>query len=219
MDSIEKVVKEVGVESGIVARMVATAEAGVIRGQPELESAAEQLSSVKGYLKGIEAKYKSWTEGLNQSLKRIRDDYNPVKAAAQKAETIWKNKIDVYEDEQDRKRREAEAKLREQAEKDRLKLQAQAEKLEVRGKPDQAEAKRMEAENVPTPLVAAPAKPSTLSYTPEWHYEVTNEKEIPPEYWVVDHKRLAQVVRALKGTKEIGGIRQFDKRRIGSRSR
>jgi len=219
MESVELAVKEVSVEGGVVAKMVAVAEAGVIRTPMELEVAAQTLAGVKGYLKGIEAKYKRWTEGLNLSLKRIRDDYNPVKAAAQKAEAIWKDKIEVYEDEQDRKRREHEAKLREEAQKDAAKLEAAADKLEEKGKHDRADAKRMEAAAVPTPVIAAPEKPSTLTYREDWLYEVTDEKAIPDDYRVVDHQKLARVVKATKGSLKIPGIRQFPKRVVASAAR
>jgi len=212
MDSIEKVVKEVGVESGIVARMVSTAEAGVVLTQEEAESAATQLSGVKAYLKGIEAKYKSWTEGLNQSLKRIRDDYNPVKAAAEKAEKIWKGKLTDFHTEQERQIAIQEAKAREAAEKDRVKLEGQAQRLAEKGKHDQAAAKQQEAEAMPTPVFAPPPKIAGTYFKEEWRYETTNEALIPKQYWVVDHQALAKVVKAMNGTREIPGIRQYPKK-------
>ncbi len=212
MDSIEKAIQEVKIEGGAVAKMIVLAEAAVIKGQPELEAAASHLSGVKSYLKGIEAKYKHWTEGLNQSLKRIRDDYNPVKAAAQKAEVIWKGKITAYHTEQERQIAIQQAKAREAADRDRLKLEGQADKLEAKGKTDQAEAKREEAAATPTPVFAGPPKIAGTYFKEKWVYEVKDEALIPREFWIVDYKKLDGVVDDMKGTKEIPGIRQYSKK-------
>ncbi len=212
MDSIEKAIQEVKIESGAVAKMIVLAEAAIIKGQPELEAAASHLSGVKGYLKGIEAKYKHWTEGLNQSLKRIRDDYNPVKAAAQKAEAIWKGKITAYHTEQERQIALQQAKAREAADKERLRLEEQAKKLDAKGKPDQAEAKREVAAATPTPVFAGPPKIAGTYFKEKWVYEVEDEALIPREFWIVDHKKLGGVVEDMKGTKDITGIRQYPKK-------
>jgi len=219
MESIEKVVTEVGIEGGVVAKMVAIAEGGRITTPMELDVAAQYLAGVKGYLKGIEAKYKGWTEGLNQSLKRIRDDYNPVKAAAEKAERIWKGKINAFHHEQEQRRQLQEAKLREQAEKDQAKMEAQAQRLLDKGKTEQAEVKLAEAEAIPTPVVAPPEKIKGISYRDTWEFEVVDEAKVPRMYLLLDHKKIGAQVRATKDTLEIPGIRVFKTTTVASGSR
>jgi hypothetical protein len=177
--------------------------------QPQADEGARQLRSVKDYFKRIEDLRKSLTKPLNDTIKRINDLFRPATDMAVKTEKVWKDKLVDYHTEQENKRRLQEAKDREAADKERAKLEGQALRLAEKGKTDQAVAKRQEAEAIPTPVAPPVEKPKGYSEREDWQYEVLNESAIPSEYWVVDHQALAKVVRALKGTKGIPGIRQF----------
>jgi len=90
-----------------------------------------------------------------------------------------------------------------------VKLDQQADRLESRGKSYQAQAKREEAEAVPTPVLAPPPKPKDAYFREDWRYTVKDAKLVPQEYWIIDHQAIARVVKAMKGTKEIPGIHQY----------
>jgi len=149
---------------------------------------------------------------LNDTVKKINDLFRPALDTAKEAEKAWSDKMAAFQTEQENKVKLQEAKAREAADKERAKLDARAERLEGKGKDDQAAALRQEAEAVPTPVLAGPPKIAGTYFKDEWTYEVTELDKIPDEYWVVDHQALAKVVKAHNGTKEIAGIRQYPKK-------
>lgn len=62
------------------------------------------------------------------------------------------------------------------------------------------------AEELEVPAVAG------VSYRQTWDYEVTDEAAVPREFLMIDHKRVAGVVRALGEKANIPGIRPVVKR-------
>jgi len=217
--SLEKIVTEAKYEGSVVGKMLKLATDGVINNEEQFNVAADHLKEVKGFLKRIEAKYKDWTKGINESLRQIRADYNPAKAAGERAERIWKDKILVYREKEKRIREQQEAKLREDAEKERVKLETAAVKLEAKGKPEQAQVKRDLADATPTPVIAPPAKIAGLSFSTEYGYEITDLENLPRWVMIPDHTKLQGLAESTKGSMEIQGVRWTSKQVAASGSK
>ncbi len=209
MDSLQIAETKATEEGSASLKMLAHANGTTISTQEGQEQGATARKAIKDYIKRVDGLRKELVDPLNATVKRINDLFRPALDTAGQADKVLGQKMGVFQTEQENQIRIQEAKAREAAEKERVKLDQQADRLESKGKPDQAQAKREEAEAVPTPVFAPPPKPKDAYFREEWHYAVTKESEIPDEYWVVDHKMLAKVVKDMKGTKEIPGIRQF----------
>lgn len=114
--------------------------------------AAEQLSKIKGWWNSIEAERKAAKEPFDTEAKRVQDYFKPALDTLTTVEGAIKKAIIAFDEEQERLRRLAEAKAEEDARKTREALSEKAEKLDAKGKVEQAEAVR---ENAAT-IVAAP---------------------------------------------------------------
>jgi len=211
MDLLQRAETQAQTEAVTISNMFSLAFGATVAGQPEADAAATHLQAVKSYFKRIEDLRKELVKPLNDTVKKINELFKPATDLATKTEKVWKDKLVEFHTQQESKRRIQEARDREAADKERAKLEARAERLEDKGKGDQAEALRQEAEAIPTPVAPPVEKSKGLSMREDWQYEVLNQNAIPFEYWVVDHQALAKVVRAMKGTKGIPGIRQFPK--------
>jgi len=219
MDALQQATVESGKEIVRADEMLLMAQAAILRGQPELEAAAEHLRGVKGYYKRVEDLRKDLVTPLNNTVKKINDLFRPALDLATKVENVWKRKIGEYHTEENRIRAQAEAKLRQDAAAREIKLQEQATKLREKGKDARAAVKEEEAANIPTPVVAEPEKPKGISYRDTWEFEVVDEDAVPREYLFLDHKKIGAVVRATKGTLEIPGIRVFKTTTVAAGSR
>ncbi len=211
MDLLQRAETQAIEESRNISNRFEQAYKATVATQPEADYAAAELKGVKDYLKRLDTLRKELVTPLNDHIKKINSLFKPPAELGEKTAKLLGDKLVEFHTQQESKRRLQEAKDREAADKERAKLETRAERLDEKGKPDQAEALRQEAEAIPTPV--APPVEKTKGFAPrdDWQYEVLNECEIPSEYWVVDHQALAKVVRAMKGTKAIPGIRQFPK--------
>ena len=212
MDSLRIAETKATEEGSAASTMLAHANGTTISTQDGQEQAATGRKAIKDYVKRVDSLRKELVDPLNATVKKINSLFAPALDTATEADKILGLKMGAFQTEQENQIRIQEAKAREAADKERVKLEGRAERLEGKGKPDQAEALRQEAEAVPTPVFAPPPKPKDAYFREEWRYEVVNTALVPPEYWVIDHQALARVVKAMKGTKEIPGIRQFQEK-------
>jgi len=111
------------------------------------------------------------------------------------------------EDEARRKQAEEAARLKKIEEDRKL---AEAAELEANGQKDEAEQVLSEPVFTPPPAMQAPPKVEGVSYRDNWKFRITNESQIPREYWVVDAQKIGQVVRATKGSLSIPGIQIYN---------
>lgn len=100
------------------------------------------------------------------------------------------------------------AKLESQAESKAETLSAQAADLQ------------QQANNVAIMVPAADAqtKAKGISTREVWTYEITNREAIPLEYYTLDEKRIAQVVKSMKGHTNIPGIRAYPEQALSARA-
>lgn len=181
---------------------------------------ADMLKRIKGHQKKLDDEEKTITKPLNDALKATRDLFRSPKADAEKAESLVKRALLAYADEQDRIRREEQRKADEQARKEREKLEEQARKAAASGKEEKADLySQRAAAVVPAVIQRAPPVISGLSTRETWHFEVTNEMEVPRQYLSVDDKKIRAVVNALKKDANIPGVRVWSDKGLASGSR
>jgi hypothetical protein len=176
------------------------------------QEAGDWLRSIKGRLKEVEDRRKSLTSPLDEVKKRIMDLFRPIEAIYSQAETLLKDKIKLYRDEQERIRQEQETKARVAAAKEQQRLQGQADtkaaKLEQRGLFDAAAEVRNAVPEVTLPVIPQTEVPKVagLAFREHWSFRITDADQVPREYCSPDEKKIRAVVEALKANTNIPGV-------------
>ena len=172
-------------------------------------------------------------KGIGDMIKEVKATFDPICEAANKAhkaatakrasfldplEAVYrsvKKLMSDYDAEQERIRREAEEKLREQARKEEEERRLQeAIALEQSGQKEVATAV-MEAPVYVAPVVIPKVVPRMEGgpvFREVWDFEIIDEKAIPREYMVPDLVKIRKVVTALKNQSNIAGVRAYSKR-------
>jgi hypothetical protein len=57
-------------------------------------------------------------------------------------------------------------------------------------------------------------KPEGIAFRANWTYTIEDASKIPAEYYVIDEKRIGQVVRATKGSLQIPGVKIYKKESV-----
>lgn len=202
--------------------MVAESVGIEIKNQQQYEGAGYFLKKVKSKIKGFDTLRKKITKPIDFAKQNVMDLFNPPINRLKGAEAAIKRLMINYSDEQEKKQKEIQAKLRreadEKARKERERLEARALKAESSGKEEKAEALREQAEEVVAEeavVVAAPEKPSGVSYRDKWTAEVVDIKVLPREYMIPNQQALDKFAGAMKGSIPIAGVK-FHKEKIMS---
>ena len=113
----------------------------------EYQEAAELLRHVKAYQQALEAARKEAVKPLRTAVEEINASAKPHMERATAAESSLKRALSAWEQEQERKRREEEARLRreQEAEQARLRKEAQAREAEERERARKARERAEEA--------------------------------------------------------------------------
>lgn len=189
----------------------------VVATDADYESAGGLVLEAKASLKRLEEKRTGITDPLNQAMRRINDLFRRPREILDGVVRTLDGKLSAYRAEQERLRREEEARLRRLADEENKKRLAaaekQAEKLEAKGLTDAAEAVRDTAQaSVIPPPVLAPAEPPKvqgLGSRKIWKFRIVKAELIPREYLVPDDTKIGGVVRALKDKTNIPGVEVF----------
>ena len=193
--------------------MLKQAEAIVIMTQEHYEGANNVLKVVKDKYRELDAKRKEITKPLDQAKKAVMDLFREPLEILNKAESILKQAMISYADEQDRLRREEQRKLelKAKAEEDRKRkdLEDRAKKWADKGKAEKADELLDQAEDVHVDAqVVAPVteQPKGVSFRESWSAKVVDEEKVPREYLSVNIQALNKVAQATKGAIKIPGV-------------
>jgi len=186
----------------------------IIENQEQYESASEFLKQVKSRIKELDNERKSITKPLDEAKKRVMDLFRKPLDLLDKAEKKIKSVMIAYTNEQERKAREEEERLRKlaekQAEEERKRLEKRIERAENSGKEDKAEQLREEQENIQpinVPTVAPNIeKPKGTSFRYKYTAKVVDFNSLPNEYKLPDQSKLNKVAQATEGKIEIPGV-------------
>lgn len=182
----------------------------------QYKDAAEMLKKIKAFAKLLDDKRKQITAPLDTAKKVVMDLFRGPTDALSQAESLLKNAMVGYQQEQEKIRQEQERRAQEAAraeeEKQRKAIEARAAKAEEKGNIAKAEELREKAQEVfvPRPVVASSLeKCSGVATKKVWKFRVTNKILIPIQYLVPDEKMIGEVVRATKGTISIPGVEVY----------
>ena len=137
--------------------VVAQAQTFAIANATDYQLAGEELKAIKGRMKELDDLRKTMTRPLDEAKKRIMAMFFPVEDGLKKAESLIKRAMLGYQQEQERKRQEEEARLRKIAEDEQRRRDAlaskQAEKARARGEEDRAQEILDNVPVIPTPEI------------------------------------------------------------------
>lgn len=177
-----------------------------------------------------EAKLAAAESGIKAAMVTFSDEQERIRQAEQRRlEELARREREKLE----AQAAEAERKAREKAEAERLaaeaaaaagrheeaaKLAAKAAAIEQRAaaKVDELQ---LRAATVVAPVIESEApKVVGTSTREDWRFEITDPTAVPREYLVIDESTIGRVVRALKGSANIPGVRVFSVRVLAARA-
>lgn len=189
-------------------------------------STAGDAQDAAELLRGIKTVRARISDLLDESIKKAHEAHKVVLDAKRRAESplavaemTIKRKLSDWTTEQERVRRQEEARLRELArrEEEEARLR-EAEALENAGETEQAE--QVISAPIVTPIVVLPkAVPPMegVSTRKTWKFRVVDEKAIPRAYLMVDEKAIRCVVRSLGDKTSIPGVEVYAEDVIAAR--
>ena len=163
----------------------------------------------------VQKAHAAWKEAIAQRDKFLK----PL----EQAEVDVKRKVTMWRVEEERKRREEEARLsaiaKAEAEERAL---AEAAALEANGEKELADMVLQEAAEAPPPIVVAPPtvpKQEGIAKKTTWKFRIVNEALIPREFMSPDEVKIGAIVRTQKNLTKIPGVQPYPEESVSVRSR
>lgn len=168
------------------------------------------LLDIKRRRSELEAKRKELVRPVDEARELIQKMFRGPILDLDECERIVKRKLMDYQTHVEEQRREEQRKLDEAARKERERVEAQVARAAEAGKHEKAEQLAERAAAIVPPIVQreAPKVPG-ISMREVWLFEITNEADVPLEYRPIDAGMIGKVVRALKGSTRIPGVRVY----------
>lgn len=192
------------------------------------EAAADDLKRVKALAKDLDAQRRSITKPLDEAKARVMELFRRPAEFLELAERTIKRACLAWDDEQDRKRREAEAQAARRADEERKRLQAEAAAQHKAGNVETAHAIIQAAQFVaPTPVVSEQPKIAGEAKRETWHAEVEDivalaravaDGRASPENLLPNMPVLNQQARSLKASLAIPGVKAVCERILATRA-
>jgi hypothetical protein len=185
------------------------AKAIVVSNNETYLDACDVLKTIKDLRANIAATFDPMREAAHTAWKETINQQKKVEAPLEEGEAAVKQAISKYLAEQERLRKEAEllAQKAAQEEAERQQL-ADASLLDEMGETDMANAMLAErATAAPVILPRTVPKVSGIVPTKTWDFDIIDPMKIPRQYLVPDLVKIRGVVRALKSSANIPGVR------------
>lgn len=212
----------------MVGAATAAAKAIVVDSQEMYEFADAQLVEVKRSAKLIEAKRKEIVDPINKAKDAVQALFRPVLDDLAEAESCYKRAMLTYQQEQDRKRRDEQAKLDEEARREREKLETQAAKAAAKGHAEKAEVLAATAAVVTAPVATSTyVAPKGLSVKRTWKARVVDKAALlraaldRPEFLhivEIDGAALDKLAKAMEGHVPLAGVECYEEESIARRA-
>lgn len=183
-----------------------------ISSQVELEDAATILKEIKGWQKRVKEIFGPIKDKTHKAWKEVCDQESGYLNPLKQAESFLKQKMGAYQMGQDRIRREEEQRLQEDA---RKKEEARRKK-QVEDTGDKSILEKPII--IPQVKVEAPEQPKGTSFVEKWNFKIVDKNKIPKEFWIVDEKAIASIVRVKKGNTDISGIEVYATKEVRQRT-
>jgi len=209
-----------------VTTLTTQANAVVITGQQDLDVAGQLLIEVKRRYKELDSQRKTITNPIDAAKKAVMDLFRNPLLQLEKAESVIKNAIIKYDDEQKEIARKQQLELQkladQEAERQKKLLDAKIQRAEASGKVEKAEELAIQKEMIVP--IAAPVvtptieQPAGVSYKTIWSAEVTDISQVPREYMIANLPSLNKIAQATKGSISIPGVKFIATKILASRS-
>lgn len=206
--------------------LVERAATYVVTTATQYSAAGQDLMSVKGARDRLEKIRKSFTAPLDQAKKAIMDFFRGPTEQLDRAESQIKRAMIGFTQEQERLRREEQARADEAARKEQEKLQQQAARAAESGKTEKAGALQQRAASVVAPVInREPPKVAGISARENWYAECTDlralvmaiaEGNAPLSFVMANDKVLGAQARNLKSEFVVPGVRVWSEGNIAS---
>lgn len=207
---------------------LATAQAFKITSPQSYLEAGEMLKAIKALSRKIDETFDPHIKRAFEAHRALVADKKVHQTPLQTAEALLKRGLLAYDQEEERRRRELEAKAQEEARKEQERLAKKAATLEARGKVEQAAAVAAAAASVVAPIIP-PSTPKIagLSTRTTFRAEVVDKMElikavaagaVPPNALEVNQPFLNNQARAMKETLAYPGVKVVPETGLASRS-
>lgn len=195
----------------------------------QAKTVAEDLRKIKALWKKVDETRKELKQPIDAEAAKVQAFYKPALDWLKEAEDIQKKALEKFMDEEDRKRREAEARAAEAARIEREKLEAKAREAEAAGKAEKADALRERAETVaitapaPTPATKLAGIGSAFVYEAEVidFADLLAFIVVNPMYHYllkIDQTALDRIAGTLKDNFQMPGTKLVKKRSLSAKS-
>jgi|SRR5579871_804506 len=187
--------------------------------EPSFQHAAGLLRRLKALQDAIARVFVPHIQRALAAHRALVADRRRFEQPLRDAEAVLKSKIAAYTLAEERRRRSEACRQSAAATEARAAaIWREVEDLETAG--FSTEAAELAGELVAAPLAIAltpaPLKAPGVMTREVWKYEVVDMAQVPREYFTIDHRKLGAVVRALKGTIVIPGVRVWVERTIAA---
>lgn len=182
---------------------IVTLSALEVKTQENYEKAVGVLKAAKGMIKVFDGIFDPLIKQANEHVKSIREEKKKHTDRLEQAEKVLRGKVTAYIAEQERQRRLEQAKRDEE--------QRRIDK-------EAAEANEFLADVGATQAVAERVAPvqevekAGMAFREVWKFEIIQAGLIPREYLAVDEVKIGQMVRAMKDTLTIPGVRIYSEK-------
>ena len=187
--------------------LVDEAQAITVTNQQEFERAVEFGKGISSFIKKVEAFFKPLKATAKAAHKALCDKENEILAIPLKANEIASRTANAWKAEQKRKDDEAlrikQAQLQKEAEEAQKKLLAEIKKTGNKEAFEQA--KQMPLEVPKAEIEPGFQKVAGTRNRTEWHFEITDQKLVPDQFWVIDEKAVREYVKAMREKALPGG--------------
>lgn len=178
--------------------LVETADEQIVTSQVQADIANNILKSIASGLKQIEAKRKSFTAPLNQSLKEINATFKKVVEPINTAKQGLTSRLMAWRTQEQARIREEQEKARKEEERRRKIQEAHA-----------AKGHNVKEEITPVDKPVPFGITDTTKTQLRWTFEVEIEAKVPREYLAVNNPAITKAVRA--GVRDIPGVKIYQK--------
>jgi len=211
---MEPIAEEVEGKQGEIATVIAQARQLKIVDAVTYGQMAEASLILRKAVKYFEDLYRPRIRQADEVVKSLRDDMRRLQHPALEAQKLCDSALVTWDNEQRRIAEQERIRLQEiqrkREEDERIELAALAEKA---GMTDTAK-DILETPIEQPPVTVQPNVPKVtgFSFRDDWGWELEDADKIPDEFWQLDEAKIGKIVRALKETTNIPGIRVYSKR-------
>lgn len=198
----------------LAARIVTlqTQATAIVIDNPErVQTATDLLGLIARMKKGLEERRQVLVKPLNDQVREINDTFKGYSGPLEDADRIVRQKVIAFNQAEEQRRRQEEARLRELQAKEQAKLEKQAARKGLEAPPPQP------AVVVPQAAPTVRSEAATVTTKKVWDFEVTDKAAVPESFKLVNEAAIRAAVRA--GVREIAGCRIFERDELAVRTR